>query len=257
MNDNFNKTSLTDKILGKLKSGEFKMKPKVYFVLQAVLVVLGLAVAVLFALFLISFISFYLRANGILVLPVFGFRGFGIFLASLPWLLIIVAMLLVVVLEIMFKHFAFAYRRPILYSLAGILIIVCLGTFLIDRTPLHYDLFYRAQRGGLPVFGTIYRDFGMPQLPGGQVGVVASDTDAGFIIKTRRGETFNIIIGDKTRLPLGRDIGPNDIIMIMGEREDGIIEADGVIKIRFKDTIRSFPLPEPPPFMGPETELNK
>jgi len=152
--------NLTEKILGKLRSGEFKMKPKVYFILKATLIVLSVLVVALFVLFLISFISFALRANGVLVLPIFGFRGFGAFLSSVPWLLVVAALLLIGVLEMLFKHFAFTYRRPILYSILGILIVVLLGTFIIDRTPLHPGLFDRAHERRLPIFGPMYRNFG-------------------------------------------------------------------------------------------------
>jgi len=143
--------NLTEKILNKLRSGEFKMKPRIYFILKAILIILGTLIVALFTLFLISFISFALRTN---------FRGFGVLFSSIPWLLIIVAAFLIIVLEILFKHFAFTYRRPILYSVIGILIVVILGTLIIDRTPFHRGLFDRAREGRLPIFGPIYRNFG-------------------------------------------------------------------------------------------------
>lgn len=248
MNDNSIKTSLTDRILGKLKSGEFKMKPKVYFILKAVLIILSALIVALFTLFLISFISFALRANGVLVLPIFGFRGFSAFLFSIPWLLIIVAVLLIIVLEMLFKHFAFAYRRPILYSVIGIIIVVVLSTFIIDKTPLHPGLFGRAREGGLSVFGPVYRDFGGMQKPrNANFGVVIDTTEQGFIMKTRDEQTINVIIEAQTRLPFGKDIEKDDAVMVLGERNDGTIRAEGVIKIQIDENLKPFPqeLPRP------------
>lgn len=252
MNDNLNKTSLTDKILSKLKSGEFKMKPRAYFVLKAALIILGTAVVAGFILFLISFISFALRANGVLVLPIFGFRGFGMFLSSLPWLLIIVAVLLIFVLEMLFKHFAFAYRRPILYSVLGIVIIVILGTFIIDRTPLHSGLFGQAQRGGLPVFGPVYRGFGGMQKPNNaNFGVVSEKTEDGFVMKTRDEQTIIVIIEERTRLPFGKDLKKDDAVMVLGKLSGDTIKAEGVIKVGIDENLKPFGREFLPP-MRPE-----
>jgi hypothetical protein len=240
--------SLAEKILEKLKSGQIKMKPRMYFFLKGALAVLGVLVVALFILFLFSFISFALRANGILSLPAFGFRGWGPFFASLPWLLIIVAVLLIVVLEMLFKRFAFGWRRPILYSVLGILVIVLLATFIIDRTPFHSGLFNWAQRGGLPLFGPVYREFGgMPQPRDAHFGTVTEITDQGFIIETRDGETLNVVVEAQTRLPLGRDIKKDDLVMILGRKDDSTIRAEGVVKVEIEENLRPFRRDLPPP----------
>lgn len=239
---------IAEKILNKLKNGQVKMRPKIYFVLKAGLIILGTLIVALFTLFLISFISFTLRANGILVLPIFGFRGFGAFFSSLPWLLIVAAALLIIILEILFKHFAFAYRRPILYSVLGILIIVVIGTFVIDKTPFHSGLFDRAREGRLPVFGPVYRGFGGMQRPNNaQFGIVTEINNEGFIIKTRDEQILNVIIGENTRLPFGRDIKKDDAIMVLGEKNDSTIRAEGVIKIEIDENLKPFPQGIPRP----------
>jgi len=114
--------------------------------IKAVLIISGAFVIASVTLFLISFISFALKSNGVLVLPIFG--------------LIIVAIILIAILEALFKHFSFTYRRPVLYSIIGILIVVLLSALIIDRTPFHRGLFNRAREGRLPIFGPAYRRFG-------------------------------------------------------------------------------------------------
>jgi len=222
------------------------MKPKVYFILKAALIVLAAAIVGLFALFLISFMSFALRANGILVLPIFGFRGFEAFLTSIPWLLIILAAVLIFILEMLFRHFSFTYRRPILYSVVGVIILVLLGSFIIDRTSLHPDLFDRAQRGRLPIFGPVYRGFGGLQKPANaHFGTVTEILEQGFIIKDRDEEAIKIIF----REDLKSDVKVDDTVMVFGQKEGNTVMAEGMIKVNIQENLKPFHRELPPPML--------
>ena len=64
INNQSKKSSIVNKVLGRIKRGEVKMKPKAYFILKTVLALLAIVVVALFALYLISFIHFSLRASG-------------------------------------------------------------------------------------------------------------------------------------------------------------------------------------------------
>ena len=231
MNNQPEKKSISDAVLNKIKSGQVKMRPKMYFILRAILVMLAVIGVALFTLFLISFINFNLRASGVLFLPDFGFRGIGLFFKSLPWLLILVALLLIIVLEVLVKRFSFTYRRPILYSVLAIIIIVFLGSFIIGKTQLHPGLFWRAQEGKLPVAGPFYREYGLPKLKDVHPGVVSEITDDGFRIETPQGDILTIIITPQTRFKLKTEIEENDEVVVLGERDNGIVEAFGIRKI--------------------------
>lgn len=220
------------------------MKPKVYFILRASLIILAAAVVGLFVLFLISFVTFALRANGILVLPIFGFRGFGAFLSSIPWLLIALAVVLIFILEVLFRHFSFAYRRPILYSVLGIIILVLLGSFIVDRTPFHPNLFDRAQNGKLPVFGQVYRGFGGMQKPANaHFGTVIEVSEQDFIIKTRNEETIKVIFKKDLKFNLNID----DTVMVFGQRDGDTVTAEGVVKVNIQENLKPFRRELPPP----------
>ena len=75
-------------IIEKIKKGEIKMKPKIYFVLRTILIVLGTVVGFLFILYLMSFILFTVRP-----IP-------GLFprLIALPWLLVFVSVILLILI---------------------------------------------------------------------------------------------------------------------------------------------------------------
>lgn len=248
MENNQQKNNIIDKVLAKIKKGDVKMKPKVYFVLKTILSIVGVLVVGAFAVFLISFIGFHLRASGVGYLPHFGFLGFGAYLRLLPWFLIIASVLLIVLLEILAKHFAFVYRRPIFYSLLAIIVFALVGGLIIDKTPFHSSLFFQARQGELPFAGPIYRDFGMPEFRDVHRGAVSQTTETGFIMETSRGDQLTVIVNPETRVKFKAQIESGDTVVVFGKEEGGRITAIGVSKIdddlRLSPSMRS-PLSPP------------
>lgn len=243
---------ISNKVLKKIKSEKVKMRPKIYFVLRGVLIALSIVFVILFVLYLVSFVFFSLRISGVWYLPRFGFPGLGIFLVSFPWLLIVIAILLIIVLEVLVKRFSFTYRRPILYSILGIVILVFLVSFIIGRTQLHSELFWRAREGRLPVIGEFYRGYGMPGPRDVHHGMISGITDDGFQVEKTDGQIVNIIITDTTRFPSGADFEEGDMVVVFGKQDNSIIKASGIIKAdeEFKDFIspRGPRSPRPMPF---------
>jgi hypothetical protein len=219
-----NKQSLSEIMISKIKTGEIKMKPKFYFVLKLLLLLLGVIVLTFLALFLVSFIIFSLRVNGILASPKAGFWGFKILFSSLPWVLILGVILLIATSELFAKHFPFIYRRPVLYSTLGIILIVILGGFIIDRTNLHQNLFSMAKRGELRIVGPMYKDFGLPKLQNVHYGIVEEITEDGFTIETPRDEEIAIIISSNTKLP-DNEIEQGEALLILGKRTNHTVKA--------------------------------
>ncbi|MCK4781741.1 hypothetical protein KAS79_02315 [Candidatus Parcubacteria bacterium] len=231
MNNQQEKNFIAEKVLDKIKSGEVKMKSRAYFVLRAVLLILGILVLTFFLIYFISFIIFSLRASGALFLPKFGFSGMKILFNALPWLLILIAATLIISLEIFAKRFTFVYRRPIIYSLLVIIIIVAAGSFLIDKTGFHPNLFRKAQERRLPAIGIIYRDFGAPRIGNAHHGVIFEVIKSGFKIETPCGEELTIIISSKTHFPLKADIKKGDVVVVLGKRSDGAVQAIDIRKV--------------------------
>lgn len=231
MNNQQEKNFITNKVLNKIKRGEVKMRPKTYFIFKAVLLALGTLFLTLFIICLISFIVFSLRANGVLFLPKFGFPGIKLLLGSLPWLLVFLAIILIILLQIFAKHFSFVYRRPIIYSLLVVIMIVSAGSFLIDRTSFHPNLFWKAQEGRLPAMGGFYRHLGAPAMKNVHRGIVSELVDNGFKIETIHNEILDVTIDSETRLAKCQEIKEGDVIVIIGERNDGEVQAIGVRKV--------------------------
>lgn len=241
------KLSLTEKVLEKIKSGQVKMRPKFHFVLKTLLVVGAIIVVAGFILFLVSFISFHLRASGVWYLPGFGPSGLGAYLKLLPWFLIFISLILIVILEILAKRFAFVWRRPVFYSLLAVIFIALIGGLLIDRTPLHPGLFWQARQGKLPLMAPAYREFGAPKFREVQRGIVEELTENGFILKKADDELLTVILSSATQFPFGKEIKDGDSVVVMGEREDSMVRALGVRKI--DDEFRVFERRLPRPLM--------
>lgn len=242
--------SISENVLDKIKKGEIKMRPKLYFILKMILLTLGVIIFFLLTFSLVSFIVFTLRANGVWFLPGFGLPGIRAFFVSLPWILILIVLPLILILELLAKKFAFVYRRPIVYSILAIIVVVIIGGFFINRTQFHPALFREAQKGGLPVVGKFYRDFGMPRFRNVHHGLVSEMTDNGFLLETPKGEVLTVIVASDTRFPFNEDIKENDIVVVLGDRDDHTVRAFGVRKVDDEFDIlpqRRGPAPSPMP----------
>lgn len=225
------KNYIREQILSAIKDGRIKMRPRWHFVLQASLLATGGMIVSLAVLYLASFIVFTLRETGAWFVPAFGWRGWYVFLLSLPWLLVLLSILFVVILEILVRHYAFSYRRPLLYSVLGVLFVVVIGSIIIDQARVHDRLFRTARSGRLPFAGPLYREFGTAQLRMVHRGQVARITDRGFAIQNIGGEILFIIVTPETRFPRGMDFGEGDTVVVFGDRDDRAVRAFGVRKI--------------------------
>jgi hypothetical protein len=226
-----NNNQLRDQVLARIKSGSVKMKPRFRFVLRALLLISGLVIAALLVLYLISFVFFMWRANSVWLTPAFGLRGLGIFIMSLPWVLLLFIIFFVLILEILVRHFSFGYRRPLLYSVFGILMVLGLTGFILAQTPLHRGLWESAENEQLPLAGPLYRGL-RGDLPDDlHNGIVLTQTEQGFDMQSFEEEILSVQISQQTRLPFGAEFIPGDMVMVIGDLEDGVIKAFGVREI--------------------------
>lgn len=157
---------LQEKILQKIREGEVVMRPRIYFTLRALaLMLVALAVLVL-SVFICNFIFFTLRLNGhesLLGRP----GGIMLFLRFFPWGLLAIDAALIFLLEWMLRSFKFAYQKPTLYLALALVATVISAGFVLDRgTPFNDRVLMRADRGGLPPpFVQIYEGSRRPLPP--------------------------------------------------------------------------------------------
>ena len=157
MNQETNNKSTSKKVLDKIEKGELKKHPKLYFIVKGFAYGLGIVAVLAFSVVIGSFIIFSLRASGLLFLPKFGFFGLRTFLFSFPWFLGLIVLTLVLLIGWLVKKSPIVYRKPLLYSILTIFILILFSSFLLERTRFHTTLFKRAQDYKLPVIGSAYR----------------------------------------------------------------------------------------------------
>lgn len=221
-------SKLSQEVLNKIKKDDIKMKSEMHFALRAILWVAATVSVLLLGLFVVSFIFFVYRANALDAFHVLGASGIGPILKALPWILIITALVIVVVLEMLGKHFAFVYKKPLVYSMLVVLIILVFGGMAIGRTQLHEKAFELALEHRLPVAGRLYDRFGNRALENVNHGTIIKVTDGGFIMEARNGKTFNVQITKQTKVPLNYEPKINQRIIVLGMPMEDDIRAIGI-----------------------------
>jgi hypothetical protein len=223
-----NAPSLERNVMDAIRKGRVKMRPRWRYVLSSVLAALGGIILLLTLLYIVSFGIFTLRQTGALFVPVFGMQGVFAFFGAIPVVLIVLLVLFLIILEILVRRYAFAYRRPLLVSVAAILIIIFIGGYALERTRIHNNLFHQAHGpGGLPTpIGNMYHPSRVPDI---YRGTIISVMPGGFVIVDENGAgTTTVLIDQATRLPLGADFAPGDEVVVFGDAASDSVRAFGI-----------------------------
>ncbi|MDP2789777.1 MAG: hypothetical protein Q8O51_01480 [bacterium] len=223
-----NPADLRKHIESAINTGRVHMRPRWHFVLRAIIRVAAVTLTGLVVLFLVSFVLFTLRASGVGVLTGFGWRGMIAYVTSLPWLIIVITLSLLVLLEIGIRRFGIGYRRPIAYTLLGILFALAVGGVILARTNLHTRWDTAATDQRLPVVGGLYRGFGPRAQHAVTQGVILETTMSGFTLQADSGETYMVTVEKSARIPTPEAITPGARVMVGGDVKNSTINAFGV-----------------------------
>ncbi|MBU4580419.1 hypothetical protein KKB43_05385 [Patescibacteria group bacterium] len=231
MENNKNQKSIKESILSVIKSGQVKMTPRWHFALKASLAAFGVIILVLTVLYLASFIIFVLRQTGVLFVPAFGLQGWFAFFTNLPIFLIGLLIVFIIVLELLVRHYAFAYRRQLLYSAVGIFILVFAGVMVIENTSFHGGMSKYAEKNRETYVGKFYSEYGRQRFIDVHRGQITTMNNNGFMMRNRREEILTIVVSRRTRLPLGADFSRGDIVVVFGSRDSNLVQAFGIQEI--------------------------
>ncbi len=239
-----NNNPLRNKIMEAIQAGHVHMRPRWQFVVIAILSSIGAFVLLLVLIYTVSLIVFSLRESGAWFLPAFGGRGWFDFFRSLPWFLISVLVLLGLVLEFLVKKYSFVYKKPILISVAGIMLLMAFGGFGLAQTSLHAQMAFLARHNVLPepLMGLYKPPF---RLRPDDVyhGRIVARTNDGFILSDRGESTTTVVITRHTRLPFGENFEPGDAVVVIGDSigtstDSDTIEAFGIREVRIESRER-------------------
>jgi hypothetical protein len=143
-------------VLEKIKNGNVRKLPRVYFMLRIVATLFVSALLLIVSAFVFSFMLFSFHESGEQFLIGFGVDGILAFLMLFPWMLFVVDVVLLLVLEWLLQGFKFGYRIPLLNFGLGIFLASFAIGALINLTPLHVFLLQRADNNQLPIVGDAY-----------------------------------------------------------------------------------------------------
>ncbi|MGE5298322.1 MAG: hypothetical protein ACM3KM_04110 [Acidobacteriaceae bacterium] len=237
----------TKNILDKIKTGKVKMHSRAYFIGQSIAILSGIVLILLLAVLASSFLIFTLKATGRIFLPAYGIRGIRAFILIFPWITLLVIAGLVVIFEVLIRRYD--YRRPFIYSVGIVLLILIASGLALSFTPLHSDLYYRA--GSVPIAGQLYQHYGSEHLENLHRGIVSDVSGNQFKLTTKEG-VYEVTAEPSVSL-IG--ISDGDRVFVIGPEQGEQINAFG-IKENFNPhflweseefTEHTAPPPFPPP----------
>jgi hypothetical protein len=226
-------TSIKNKLLHDIRSGQLAMRPKFHFTLKVLALVAVVLAFLVVSIGILNFILFSIRIAGHDTLLSFGPRGFWAFMLFFPWSLLVLDIALIVLLQWLLRKFRFGYKIPVLYLLAGLVVATTVAGFVIDRgTPLNDRLYEMRGHGLPPPLGGFYdRAHRPPPLGSGvcKCTIVAIEGNILTVEDTREGIiTFTVLLpaNDPRATTTNLDVG--DVVFVAGDMQDGIIRAFGV-----------------------------
>lgn len=222
------------RVLGAIRDQGLAMRPRWYFVLRGTLAALGAVIALFGGLYLASLVVFLMRHTGAWFVPVFGARGWVALLLSLPRALMVLIGLFVIVLELLVRRYAFAYRRPLLDSAIVLAVLVAAGGIVVGLTPLHGRLARLTSAHEVPFLARMYREFEAWHRDDVHRGTVARSAPEGFIFDEYDGDVLTVKVGPATRIEGGAP-SVGETVVVFGPEDDGAIDAVGVRRIAPED----------------------
>ncbi len=143
--------NISKNVLDRIHAGRVSMHSRSYFVLRAATVIFVAIFALVLSIFLFNLVLFVLFTGGRAPLLTHGTNGFLFFVRFFPWWILLADILLLVLLRSLVRQYSFSYRRPTLYVVFTILVVVgSLGFLLYHHTDVNERIEHEAHRGRLP-----------------------------------------------------------------------------------------------------------
>ena len=215
-------------IIQKIKTGEVRMQPRWHFVFRTLLLIVGTAITALLAIYFLSFILFALRKTGLVFAPQMGFPGITFFITASPWLLVALVLIFLFLLYVLVTHFTFSYRRPLIYSLLVVTLLVVGCSSLVQHTTMHERIQSFTERNNTPAMAPFYHRHANTRPDGMTLGTITEITPSGFLLQTEEDRPIAISVIEGTRTPPGLPLEVGMHVLVFGEEEADTVTAFGV-----------------------------
>ncbi len=220
--------TLKKTIIEKISTKELVMKPHWQFFVQTGVMIFGVVLAFLIIVGVGSFVLFVIRSTGALYASDFGIPGMVAFFFALPWFLIALIFALIFLLELLLQKFALSYKKPLIYSLGTVVVLLVFGSVVLFNTHIHEKFQERAMHGNLPLLGSAYRTFSEDQSPSISMGVITELRDTGFIMEDFRKGTLTVTRTLTTKIAPTLSLQVGERVVVFGPREGDQVSAVGI-----------------------------
>lgn len=232
-------TDIKTNILQFVEKNKISMIPKWKFVLYSLLGIALTVFAFVVLTFFGSMIIFVLSKHGFLYLPLFGLGGIMHGIRAVPFVLFILTVILIVIVEILVRNYAFSFRKPVITTLLTLTLSAIVFSSLLTLTPMHGEIRRFARENHIDFISRGY-DRPLPIKEAGDMTVLR-----GTIVSTTTNDVTIKLFDDTTEIVYAStSIKDNDLpdtgedVVILGHMVEDKFEA---IKIRDAD---SFPFGE-------------
>lgn len=232
-----NDEKLENSIMGKIKSGQVKLKSKYVFLAEKLGMGTAFTLSIILSVLLFNLIFFYLKETDNIKYLSFGMFGVFAFLESFPYLLVIAFTILIVLSGYLLTKSDVSYKKPFGYLAIGMVALIMIFGGILTYTNLGQNFEKEARKGNESammflrplteirnsgIVGVVFEkgeDYLIIQAPQGLRRVETKDVEGTtdikkdqFIIAVGKGEDFNfkatkIKVVDKNDMPsIGRGI---------------------------------------------------
>ena len=218
------KDSLTKSVMTQIHKKKVKMKPRSYFIIGSLLLGIGLTGVLVLTVFFVNLMTFRLRTHNPFSYLWFGHSGLKPFLTVFPWwpLLLIVGGFAGGI--ILLKRRDVSYKKGFFALIIGLIISISTLGFLLDKMD-----FNRRTKGLKPL-----RPFYESQCIGEDwvFGSILEVKDKEIKLVTPTEEEILVEWDEETLLPLGSDFEVGERIKAIGEWQEEVFAAEGIVRNR-------------------------
>lgn len=219
---------LENSIMGKIKSGQVKLKSRYIFIAEKLGLGTAFALSVLLSVLFFNLILFYLKETDNLKYLSFGKFGIFAFLESFPYLLVVAFIILIVLSGYLITKSDVSYKKPFGYLAVGLVLFIMFFGGILTYTNLGKAIEIQAQNGVAPA-RMLLRPM-MDVRNNGVAGVVFEQGDDYLILQTPQG-LRSVDLDNLEEIP---EMEKGQFVLAVGKKEGFDFKAEK-IRVTSKD----------------------
>lgn len=223
MNENNDQTKdISSAVMEQIQTEHIKIRPRIYFILGALLGILGLTITIIICVLFVEITLFRLRAHGPLGYLWFGPYGIRAFIETFPILPVGLSVLTLILGILIIRRYDMSYKTSFKGIILILLIAIGLSGLVLDRIGVHQQIarFEPLRTVVIPELteqGWVMGEIVTIDPQNAQMEIIAPDDTAITVAWTAA-----------TMLPFGVNFDPGQRIRAVGEWEGEIFVAQGI-----------------------------